>query len=116
MPAEADDPVLDLADSKTFPSAMGMLAYLAVDRADVHHEVNALSRCLKTPRQSSRQRLRRLARYLRGAADAEVTMVQPEFDDDHAWLDIWSDSGWAGDRQSRQSQSSAHIEIGGWPI
>eukprot|EP00974_Lingulodinium_polyedra_P046646 4470273-Lingulodinium_polyedra.AAC.1 len=81
--------------------ATGMLAYLAVDRADVQFEANVCARQMKQPCENSWKQIKRVARYLAGTTSARNVLWKPDpeiYEDEVATLEIWTDSDWAGDR------------------
>ena len=108
---------LDAMQTKTYRMIVGTLQYMVVDRVDVQFEVNVLARQMKHPTLKSWAQLKRLVRYLAGTTGARIVMLRPESDDpDMVSVTVWSDSDWAGDQQTRQSQSSLHVEADGCPL
>ena len=89
-----------------------------LDRCDAQFETNNLARQMKAPTTVSQLQLKRLARYLAGSARAVNVLNRPsdEYEQDVATIQVWTDSNWAGDTVSRQSQSSIKLEVDGCPM
>ena len=97
---------------------VGSLAYLAIDRSDTQFETNSCAKQMKQPTLHSLKRLKRLARYLVGTQSARVVLRRPgpDYEQNVAFLRIWSDSDWGGDHRDRKSQSSVKVEVDGCPL
>ena len=101
---------------KLFRSAVGSLAYAAIDREDVQLEVNRLAKLMSSPTCGGMVALRRLVRYMVGTQDYEVKMPTPcSKDRVRAQLRVSCDSDWVG-RPGRNSQTSVHITVDGCPM
>ncbi|CAK0869723.1 unnamed protein product [Prorocentrum cordatum] len=89
--------------------------YYAQDRADCQYEVSLLGRMLSGPTDGAFTALKRLVRYLMGTRDAVNWLPRPT-EGTNVELVGYGDSDWAGDLQTRRSQSSGKIEIDNVPI
>ncbi|CAK0881954.1 unnamed protein product, partial [Prorocentrum cordatum] len=93
-----------------YRSCVGALMYYAQDRADCQYEVSLLGRMLSGPTVGAFTALKRLVRYLMCTRDA-VTWLPKPTEGTNVELVGYGDSDWAGDLQTRRSQSSGKIEI-----
>ena len=107
--------------------------YVAHDRPDFQFAVRNLSTAMSRPTTRKQKELEHLALYLRGTADYSITYkktspgtsvlrkhtTHDEEDDDppqvlqEHLLEIFSDSDWAGDKQTRKSVSCSTFYING---
>ena len=78
-------------------------------RPDISFAVHVLARSMSAPSRGDCERLKRLARYLKG---------KPRIIKGFTWqgltdtLSIYSDAGWASDKRGRKSTSGGRITIG----
>ncbi|CAK0797434.1 unnamed protein product, partial [Prorocentrum cordatum] len=98
-----------------YRSCVGALMYCAQDRADCQCEVSLIGRMLSRPTVGAFAALKRLARYLMGTRDAVNWPPRPT-EGTNVELVGYGDSDWAGDLQTRRSQSSGEIEIDNVPM
>ena len=125
------------AEAATYRSAVGMLLYVAHDRPDIQFSVRSLSCGMKEPTEKKFKELQHLALYMKGAADYIAVFkktkkgqsvlsasnlsssqggVPEEEEQQHEGehlLEVFSDSDWAGDKESRRSVSCACVFLGG---
>ena len=124
------------AEAATYRSAVGMLLYVAHDRPDIQFSVRSLSCGMKEPTEQKFKELQHLALYMKGAADYVAVFKKtkkgqsvlsasnlsssqggvPEEDQQHEGehlLEVFSDSDWAGDKESRRSVSCVCMFLGG---
>ena len=84
--------------------------YLAQDRTDIGYAVKELSRRMAEPREADWDRLKRFGRYLIGR---ERMVVEYKYQEKISSIDVWTDSDYAGCRETRKSTSGGVIRIGG---
>ena len=83
--------------------------YISPDRPDIAFAVKELARSMSSPTQGDWDRLKRLARYLKG---------RPRVVSKFRWqrangaLSIFTDADWAGDKRERKSTSGGCLMIG----
>ena len=104
-----DDEELDEYYTQRFRSLTARANYLSADRPDLQFSVKELCRDMSRPKQSSWNRLKRVAKFLIG----KPRMVWKYcWEDCSSELDGYSDSNWAGCRVSRKSTSGGAVMIG----
>ena len=111
---EDETEVLDVEEARRYRGVAATLNYLALDRPDVQYAAKEICRTMSRPHRSGWLRMKRLARYL--AANPRLVW---RFDGDQVrskYLDVYSDSDWAGDRRSRKSTSGGVVVIDGGAI
>ncbi|OLP88290.1 Copia protein [Symbiodinium microadriaticum] len=128
-----DSPELDEESSSQYRTCVGILLYVAHDRPDIQFAVRNLSTAMSRPTTRKRKELEHLALYLKGTADYSITHKKqsagtsvlqkhqtadeeddeaPQAQQEHL-LEVFSDSDWAGDKQTRKSVSCATFYING---
>ena len=78
--------------------------YVSVDRPDMQFATKTIMSSISKPSVLTEARLRRLGRYLVGHSVLEFVY---EYQDGPAMITAYSDSDWAGDRESRRSTSAS---------
>ena len=130
-------PTLPTAEAATYRSAVGMLLYVAHDRPDIQFSVRSLSCGMKEPTEKKFKELQHLALYMKGTADYVAVFKKtkkgqsvlstsslssspggvPEEEEQQEpgehLLEVFSDSDWAGDKESRRSVSCACMFLDG---
>ena len=102
-------PELSKADSTAFRGLAARLNYLALDRPDLQFAAKEVSKKMARPREADWSKLKRVAKYLVGAP----RLVQHfEWQVAPMVLHTFTDSDWAGDRESRKSTSGGAISWG----
>ena len=104
-----NDGELPSAQVTTYRSLTMRGAYLAQDRYDIQHCTKELATEMKTPTNEGLVRLKRLARYLRGAPRV-VQKFKRQTRVNELVVDV--DSDWAGDRANRKSTLCVVIRHG----
>ena len=84
--------------------------YLAQDRTDIAYTVRGICQEMSTPKVRTLRRLKRLGRYLKGAPRTRMRYGQVK---GATFLDVYTDSDWAGDRQTRKSVSGGMVCVAG---
>ena len=98
----------DLEATK-FRSIAARLNYLSLDRPDLQYAAKGVARCMAKPRKKDWLLLKRVGRYLKGAC----RMVQRfEWQTLPSTVAAYTDSDWAGDRESRKSTSGGLLMLG----
>ena len=108
---EDESELLDPEEAKRYRGIAATLNYLSLDRSDIQYAAKEVCRTMSQPRQSGWKKIKRLARYLKD----NPRMVW-KFGGDRLvskYLDVYSDSDWAGDRRSRKSTSGGVAAIDG---
>jgi hypothetical protein len=112
---EKGENLMDRVEAKRF-RAIGAIAaranYLSLDRADIQYTAKEICRHMARPRKQDWAKLKRLARYLlmyprlvwRFMSDGNVG---------EEYLEVFSDSDWAGDRMKRRSTSGGMAVLAG---
>ncbi|XP_055524760.1 uncharacterized protein LOC129718223 [Wyeomyia smithii] len=100
-------------DTTLYRSLIGALLYLAVNaRPDLSVSVGLLGRKVSEPNTSDWSAAKRILRYLNSTKDYKLT-----FGPRDGWnLVGYSDSDWAGDRQTRRSTTGVVFFFGGGPL
>ena len=103
---------LDAKEATEFRALAARANYLAADRMDIQLGAKEACRDMAAPRVASRQKLKRIARYLlrfpRG-----VVRYRPAEDGGEGPLEVYSDSDWAGCPRTRKSTSGGMLVMGG---
>jgi len=109
---EDDDEPMNDEDAKKFRGLAATANYLAQDRTDIQFAAKEICRSMSKPKEPDWKKLKRLARYL-----LEFPRFIYKFRDDLnqgvEFLDIFSDSDWAGDKKTRKSTSGGIASIAG---
>ena len=119
-------------DARTYRSCVGILLYVAHDRPDIQFAVRNLSTAMSKPTERKRKELEHLALYLKGTYDYNVAYTRttpgksalrksepgeepqvPQPEEQEHLLEVFSDSDWAGDKQTRKSVSCAMFYLDG---
>ena len=114
---------LDAAASTTFRTCVGILMYLASDLPHCQHVVRHLSTYSSKPTEKSMSVLRHLVGYLSCHTDLCMSLKwdgrcsgvyhqQYNYDAGESVLEVFTDSDWASDRQSRRSVSCCLVFYG----
>jgi hypothetical protein len=106
---EGDDENLEPMEATCYRAAVARGNYLSQDRSDVKYTVKELSRHMGTPRVKDAKRLIRFAKYLL-TRPRHVTRY--DYQRWNGCLNIWSDTDYAGCRETRKSTSGGLITIG----
>ena len=123
MDKEDNSKELDAIAGTTFRTCVGILMYLASDLPHCQHVVRHLSTYSARPTEKSMCVLRHLVGYLSGHSDlcrslkwdgrcSGVYHQQYSYDAGESVLEVFTDSDWASDRQSRRSVSCCLIFYG----
>ena len=109
LPEDQWEP-LDASSASRFRALAARINYLAADRPDLQYSAKEVSRWMSKPCRHHWEPMKRLARYLLDAG----RMIQ-EFkwqDDATTKITTFTDSDWAGCKQTRKSTSGGAITIG----
>jgi len=111
---EADEPMEDREATK-FRGLAARANYLSLDRVDIQFTAKEICRRMSKPRKSHWRLLMRLGRYLLQYPRlvwkfTEGGSLGPEF------LDVYSDSDWAGDKLTRKSTSGGVAAVDGGAV
>ena len=107
MSDEDDGKELDAENRACCRSWTMRASYLSQDRCELQFAVKELARRMQQP---NMQALKRLVRFLKGSPRCLVVYNrQPE----QPFVDVFSDSDWAGCTKTRRSTSSSYVMLGG---
>ena len=89
---------------------VGMLRFIAPERPDLLFEIGVLSQRLSSPTGECWARLRRLGKYLAGTTRARLFVSRPQHTSNKTrQIVVWTDSDYAGDKQTGNSTSCALV-------
>lgn len=97
-------------EASSYRAMAARLNYLSLDRADLQFAAKEISKPMSAPRDGDWAKLKRVARYLVGVPRA---IQRFQWQDAPAEMVCFTDSDWAGDKQSRKSTSGGVIMWGG---
>ena len=97
-------------DASLYRAITARINFLALDRADLQYSSKECSRRMSAPRIKDWLLLKRVGRYLAGRPRAVSTF---RWQDSSSTVTAYSDSDWAGCRDTRKSTSGACFLIGG---
>ena len=101
--------LLDNSSATRFRSVAARLNYLSLDRPDLQYTARNVAKCMSAPREGDWCILKRVGRYLKGAS----RLVQEfEWQEMPRIVSAYSDSDWAGDKETRQSTSGGLLMMG----
>ena len=113
MEAVTEEPPPTAAELKTLQSYAGELNWLATrSRADLAYDVSILASCLGKHPQWAFRFWRKIMRYLKGTADACLTLPATG---DESVVEVWSDAGFGGSGTGTKSQSGLFLSWGRAP-
>ena len=92
-----------------YRSLVARCLFLSQDRADITRIVNELCQKMSNPNQQSLARLKRLARYLKRERQWGQVFVYGAMTKD---LTVFTDSDWAGCKETRKSSSAGVLMLG----
>lgn len=105
LPSDAEEPIREPDRVTEFRHCVAVARFLRNYRPDLGYTVKELCHGLQTPTEADWERLRRLARYLRGSGDIGVDFKKEE-QGGELIVSVYTDTDWAGDKVSRKSTSS----------
>ena len=100
---------LEGEEASQYRAIVARLNYLAADRPDIAFAVKELARNMSAPTQGSRDRLKRLGRYL---VHKPRAVVDFEWQDVPTRLRAFTDADWAGCKSTRKSTSGGVLVLG----
>jgi hypothetical protein len=109
---DESDEMLEGEEATRYRALAATANFLAMDRPDVQYTAKEICKSMSKPKRKSWAKLKRLARYLvkyprlvwRFLDDGNVGME---------YLDVYSDSDWAGDKVTRKSTSGGVAALAG---
>ena len=105
-----ESPPLPAIEHTQFRSIVMRLAYVAQDRPDLSESIKCLARHMAAPTVEHQETLKRLVRYCSGRPRAELRFHVQKLP---PIVQIFVDSDWAGDVQSRRSTTGLVAQMGG---
>ena len=100
---------LDSEHHATYRAIVARANYLAPDRPDIAFAVNELARSMSSPTRGDWERLKRLARYLKGRPRV---VKRFRWQGSTGTLSIYTDADWAGCNDTRKSTTGGCITLG----
>ena len=100
---------LDGGRALQYRAAVARANYMSQDRSDVQYQVKELCRCMSSPSEADWLMLKRLARYL---VTHPRSVVRFDYQGSQTVIDAWTDTDYAGCRETRRSTSGGLIMIG----
>ncbi|KAH7351937.1 hypothetical protein KP509_19G021300 [Ceratopteris richardii] len=95
-------------DATLYSQAIGCLIYLCNTRPDIQFAVSQVSRFMQNPTVLHWKAIKRIFRYLKGTSNFAMVFSKSI----HLLLKGFSDSDWAGDRDTRRSTSGFCLYLG----
>ena len=92
-----------------YRTVVGKLLYMCQERADVMHSVKETARKITCPTESDEMNLKRIVRYLKGAPSAKSLI---EITTPSKFVNVFSDSDWAGQATTCKSTSGGVVQWG----
>ena len=116
--AKPEDPEVTPEEHKEYRSGVGMLLYLVKhSRPDIANATRALSKLMDKPTPAAMKELYRVIKYVIDTSDYGLKMNPKKLSEDGLFeLNLFSDSDWAGDKETRISITGFCIFILGCPI
>ena len=105
--------LMDSSDARKFRSIAARMNYLAMDRADIQFAAKEVCRSMAKPKIKDWGKVKRLARYLVEVPRLVWRFAENEGQNDKMQIDVYTDSDWAGDKESRKSTSGGLICVAG---
>ena len=105
--------LLTAAEATVFRRDTGIALYLRPDRFDLQFATMELAQDMQTPSKLSMPRLRRIVRYLLGAADVGTFFAYQ--DESNAVL-VWTDDDWSGNSVTCKSTPAGAVQLGSHTI
>ena len=106
-----EEGILDPEEATKYRAGAARLNYYGLDRPDVQFAAKEICKDMSRPTPAGLRKLKRVARYLVGAA--RMVWMMPMDDEEAEFIDVYADSDWAGDRSSRKSTSGGMLTVGG---
>ena len=119
VPKSDDTNSLSPADHSRYRRAVGMLQWIVPTRPDMAFATKERARALASPTNADMTALRHLVRYYRTTSDLELRIQPktrtrvPEGEPELLSIEAYSDSDWAGCRDTRRSTSGGMIYFEG---
>ena len=103
---------------KLYRSGVGMLLYLIKhSRPDISNAVRELTKCMDRASPDAYKQMLRCIKYVQHTSTLGLRMEPTHFGKDIVWnLVVYSDSDWAGDKQTRRSISGFVMFLCGVPL
>ena len=114
---EGDTGMVSNEDQKVYRSGVGMLLYLAKQtRPDIQNAVRELSKCMQKATPAAFKEMKRVIIHVLDTKEYGLKM-EPVYESLKNWiLLIYSDSDWAGDKDTRKSVTEFIIYLMNCPI
>ena len=110
-------PEVSKEDHAKYRSGVGMLLYLVKhSRPDIANAVRELTKLMDKPTLAAVKEMKRCIKFVLDTAEWGLRIFPTGLDDDHWTMTIYTDSDWAGDKDSRLSVSGFILYLLGVPI
>ena len=107
--SEDCETLLSDKDATNYRAIVARCNYLSPDRPDIAFAVKELARAMSKPTKGDMQRLKRLARYIKGKPRL---VMQYSWQPKQSTFIIYSDADWAGCRVTRKSTTRGCMKLG----
>ena len=116
--AKTEEEKVDKERQAKYRSGVGMLLYLVKhSRPDIANQVRELSKALDGPTEACIKEMYRIIKFVLDTKDVGLKMFPDNFDEEFKWkIQVYTDSDWAGDRDTRLSVSGFVLYVMGVPI
>ena len=116
--AKSDEEKVKSEMQAKYRSGVGMLLYLVKhSRPDIANQVRELSKALDGPTEACLKEMYRVIKFVLDTKDVGLKMFPDEIGEDYKWkIQVFTDSDWAGDRDTRLSVSGFVLYVLGVPI
>ena len=113
-----DEDFITPHEQKVYRSGVGMLLYLAkTTRPDIQNSVRELSKCMSKANYLALKELKRVLRFVLDSKTVGLRFYPIYNQDLKKWvIVVFSDSDWAGDKDTRKSVTGYIIFLFGCPI
>jgi hypothetical protein len=105
---EDDDTLLEGEQCSVYRAIVARLNYLAQDRSDIAYAVKEACRGMSSPSVGNWTMLKRIGRYLLGKPRVTINFDSQ----DRAFIEVWTDTDYAGCQKTRRSTSGGVLRIG----
>jgi hypothetical protein len=106
---DGDDEQVEESKVTRYRAVVARGNYLSQDRLDIKYAIKELCRWMGKPRNKDWRKLIRLTKYLVGR---ERYINEYKYQDEVGKLDVWTDTDYAGCRETRKSTSGGLIMLG----
>ena len=117
-PLQEGETGIDREEHELFRSGVGQLLYLTkYSRPDIANSVRVLTRHVKKPSRAAFKEMKRLIKFVLDTRECGLKFIPTEPDEMKRWdLVMYTDSDWAGDKETRKSITGYILFVLGCPV